>query len=117
MGSSSPLLNLEVSCAVFQGIYMIRKYVEHFNLILVSHVLIFICYQANNETGFGGKVLLSLLGRNSYSEFRAPESEANFATSIGECCSGNDVTVWRHERYLPNLLQVSETIMRSHLAS
>ena len=59
---------------------MIGKCVEHFDLILVSHVLIFICYQATNETGSGGKVLLSLLGRNSYSEFRAPDSEANFAT-------------------------------------
>lgn len=34
---------------------MIGKCVEHFDLILVSHVLIFICYQANNETGSGGK--------------------------------------------------------------
>lgn len=77
---------------------MIGKCVEHFDLTLVSHVLIFICYHANNETGSGGKALLSLLGHNSYSEFRAPESETNFATSMGECCSGNDVTVWRHER-------------------
>lgn len=62
---------------------MIGKCVEHFDLILVSHVLIFICYQANNEKGSGGKVLLSLLGPNPYSEFRAPESEAKFCNKHG----------------------------------
>ena len=61
---------------------------EHFDLIPVSHVLILICYQANKGTGSGGKALLSLLGRNSYSEFRTPESEANLQQAWASAVQG-----------------------------